>query len=662
MPLSEAGSDDFDDYTPAPSLPQGIRKEIITEAEKDVFAKPKSGDDVTIEYTGTLEADGSEFDSSQKHSTPFVVTLGKGQLVQGLDLGIATMKKGEVVKFTLQPELGYGEAGKLPEVPPDATLVYTVTLVSFVSKLDLFGDEGVIKSLLEEGSGFERPKKQAEVRISLKKLAADGSVIEERKAIDYVLGSEQFGPFNTVVHKAVTSMKKGERCSLKCSGSYANGGVDTLELVLEEIYEIVDVSFRKDGTVMKKVLQKSDAYGRPDDGEEVVLKVESVTDKAGVTLPNFTGPQELSFRCGLGGTCDALEFAAANMSTGERSAIICTERSKACDKSLGLAEVKEDTVIFVVELISYEKLGIRPDSLGPEHKVELANLRKDEGALLFERGRFELALQKYNKVKSGLQDTNKLPDDYKVQFRDLKKAAESNISACYLKLGDLANTLATCNGILKEEPSNVKALFRRAKAHYGRAEHHDAARDLERLLELDPANSAAKALLPHVKRAQKLADKESRSTFSKMCDGLGKIGSGRDSKPQVPEPKKEEEEEPQAPPDTCTVTFQIEYKPAEGEHLRVYGAPEVLGAWDAEKSIEMRKLPQKWEPPTGSGKIPPEVHMWEAVAEVPQGEGRAEYKYIIRGNDGDRIERSGHRVNVSGMGGSRQRCRDSWAD
>ncbi len=62
-----------------------------------------------MHYVGTLESDASEFDSSRARNKPFEFTLGKGQDIKGWDLGVASMKKGELAKFTLAPEFAYGD-------------------------------------------------------------------------------------------------------------------------------------------------------------------------------------------------------------------------------------------------------------------------------------------------------------------------------------------------------------------------------------------------------------------------------------------------------------------------------------------------------------------------------------------------------------------------
>lgn len=157
--FNDEGSDGDMDFNPPAELPEGIKKEIITEAPSESYKKPKTGDEVTVHYVGTLESDGTEFDSSRARSKPFEFTLGKGQVIKGWDLGVATMKKGEVAKFTLAPEYAYGDEGSPPKIPEKATLIFEVELISWKSKDDLFGDEGVIKTLTKEGSGWKTPKK-----------------------------------------------------------------------------------------------------------------------------------------------------------------------------------------------------------------------------------------------------------------------------------------------------------------------------------------------------------------------------------------------------------------------------------------------------------------------------------------------------------------------
>ena len=64
--------------------------------------KPWKGDRVSVHYVGTLAEDGSHFDSSRDRGQPFKFTLGKAEVIQGWDLGVATMEKGELALFTIK--------------------------------------------------------------------------------------------------------------------------------------------------------------------------------------------------------------------------------------------------------------------------------------------------------------------------------------------------------------------------------------------------------------------------------------------------------------------------------------------------------------------------------------------------------------------------------
>ncbi len=90
-------------------------------------AEAKSGDNVTVHYTGTL-TDGSVFDSSVNRGTPFEFKVGVGQVIQGWDQGIPGMKVGGKRKLTIPADMAYGNRA-LPGIPAGSTLIFEVELL-----------------------------------------------------------------------------------------------------------------------------------------------------------------------------------------------------------------------------------------------------------------------------------------------------------------------------------------------------------------------------------------------------------------------------------------------------------------------------------------------------------------------------------------------------
>ncbi len=107
------------------TLDSGLEYEELACGDGDEVAR---GDVITVHYTGTLE-DGTEFDSS-RGGDPATFPLESGSLIEGWVEGIPGMRVGGRRELTIPSELGYGEAGFPPEIPPDATLIFDVEVVA----------------------------------------------------------------------------------------------------------------------------------------------------------------------------------------------------------------------------------------------------------------------------------------------------------------------------------------------------------------------------------------------------------------------------------------------------------------------------------------------------------------------------------------------------
>ncbi len=98
----------------------------IIEIEVGSGATAEAGASVTVHYTGWL-ADGTKFDSSVDSGQP--ITFSLAGLIPGWQEGIPGMQVGGKRRLVIPPELGYGEAGSPPRVPPNAVLTFDIELL-----------------------------------------------------------------------------------------------------------------------------------------------------------------------------------------------------------------------------------------------------------------------------------------------------------------------------------------------------------------------------------------------------------------------------------------------------------------------------------------------------------------------------------------------------
>ena len=92
-------------------------------------ASPQSGAKVVVEYKGYFKG-GKVFDQSYGRK-PFNFQVGVGQVIKGWDLGVLSMKKGEMATFYIKSDYAYGKRGAGGVIPPNTDLMFDVELLNF---------------------------------------------------------------------------------------------------------------------------------------------------------------------------------------------------------------------------------------------------------------------------------------------------------------------------------------------------------------------------------------------------------------------------------------------------------------------------------------------------------------------------------------------------
>jgi FKBP-type peptidyl-prolyl cis-trans isomerase FkpA len=130
--VTEPAEDNFKPAAAAPVDPGPTKLQIVDDLVGN-GPEARPGDTVRVHYTGTL-MNGTQFDSSREHGKPFDFKIGEGGVIKGWDQGVIGMKVGGKRRLVIPQDLGYGEEGSPPNIPPKAGLKFDIELLELNPK------------------------------------------------------------------------------------------------------------------------------------------------------------------------------------------------------------------------------------------------------------------------------------------------------------------------------------------------------------------------------------------------------------------------------------------------------------------------------------------------------------------------------------------------
>jgi AH receptor-interacting protein len=175
---------------------------------------------------------------------------------------------------------------------------------------------------------------------------------------------------------------------------------------------------------------------------------------------------------------------------------------------------------FIFEIVSIEKPGeYKKDSwaLTEQEKALLIPKLKEEGNHLVKQKQYKEAADKYEEALRYIEQFmfKEKPNDTEWnELNQQKLPILFNYSLCKFHLGDFYTCIENTTNILEFQENNVKALFRRAKAHMAVWNIDEAKRDYNKCLQLDSTlETEVNAQLNYLNQLILKRDKEEREKF-----------------------------------------------------------------------------------------------------------------------------------------------------
>lgn len=403
---------------------------------------------------------------------------------------------------TVAPAAAYGGAGE-PSlgVPADSPLTVSLQVQAVYPVVELeaagAGGGGLRKKTLDKGEGWASPQPGWEVRCHYALTAADGALLRTSRAAEpvaFVLGAEAAaGLPRTFEH--VRGMKRREVSQFRAGGGWlgewgAGGGVCDLEVELLGWAEVRTVPGTAE-QVRAKLLEAGDgSYERPNDGATVrvhltVRLAPSDGAEGGGTaaLEDSVGGEPLEVVVDDDALPPAVELALKDMARGARAELSVPAQwgytpALAAARGVPASAVGRE-LVATVELLSYERAKDEWE-LNSEERLVLQAKKKAQGNALFAQGRFELALPKYGKALSVVQDHEDEFDEEKARpaVQRLRAQCHLNMATCELKLAEPQRALEQANRALSIDARSAKGFLRRGQARMALGDLAEARADL----------------------------------------------------------------------------------------------------------------------------------------------------------------------------------------
>ncbi|KAK4885548.1 hypothetical protein RN001_001819 [Aquatica leii] len=281
------------------------------------------------------------------------------------------------------------------------------------------------------------------------------------------------------------------------------------------------------GSLLRQIITKGKPDTRPQRLQNCLINFEC-------TLENGTiieKKEKFKVQVGDYEVVQGLDLALGLMNEGEHCKLKVESRLAYGHKGLENLIPPDTNVIFDVELLSVET-DDEPENLNIEQRRIKGNVKRERGNWWYSRGENQLAIQCYRRaldyldeVEGGIQyptseENLEVSDAALQQLLEDRINVSNNMAAAQLKLELYDAALQSLQTVLRCQPDNVKALFRKARVYKAKNDIQAALSCLKKAEKLLPndADIVKEILgLEKIKEKQKKSEKE---LARRMFNGL----------------------------------------------------------------------------------------------------------------------------------------------
>lgn len=320
-------------------------------------------DIVTIEYTGTF-TDGKEFDSS-KTRAPIVFELGAGRVIKGWDEGIVGMKAGGERDLVIPSDLGYGDEGRPPVIPPKSTLKFHLKLL----RIDREGDKQELEQKVTSAGTGSAASEGDVIDIHYSGTFLNGvkfdSSYDRKKPMLVITGHERL--IKGFI-EGLKGIKTGEKRHLVIPPSLGYGGMDRGPIPANStlVFDIEAVKITPKSEVSKqieadrkklKIEQQAAGEGPEIQNGDIVQVHFTATLSDGTVLGSSReSGQPFPYQVGTGQFARGFDVALVGMKVGGKSKVTIPFELAYGEKGTPDGKIPpKATVIFDIEVVKAGK-------------------------------------------------------------------------------------------------------------------------------------------------------------------------------------------------------------------------------------------------------------------------------------------------------------------